>query len=318
MSILNALALGARELANLVELPLQIQSATAFPSRQLPEAQHARYITQQTDTQRVQALLGSITSDTLSRVRDSAPEPTVIQRERQLRVRPPPTSKIVPINRQTIPSNSSTTPAKRDRIPFSTLAAEYFIMPLVNRFWQYIGDAQAREARRVRPGAGSAGGLTPQVLSHFLTTLGVLLHAGRHSPAFLAVLAPESLGLAIQLGTTRVAKDDDEFGSGGKEQSGESWEQRQGRVVSAALEVTLVVLEGCVELDGGRSIALEHAAQVLAVEEWSRGVFEALEKGLRIRGGGGANETRMTAAAAGVAMKVSQILEKWRRSLVGE
>ncbi|KAH7106082.1 telomere length regulation protein-domain-containing protein [Auriculariales sp. MPI-PUGE-AT-0066] len=320
ISILNALAIGARELAGFSEPDSAVQAKTEFPSRMLPPAQHARYLNQETDTQRVHAIMGNISDAAMGQVRDAAPLPAIVRRERQLRVRAPQNSKIVPLPASDSGSGFSTHKPNRTRPAFSLIAAECFIMPLINRFWLYLGDAQTRAARNIRSPAGSAGGLTPQIIAHFLASLGVLLHAGRHSPAYLAVLAPEGLELVIQLGTTRIAIDDDDFGHAttkDAESKPESWEQRQGRVVTAALEVALVILEGCVELDGGKSLALEHTTKILATEEWSRGIFEALEKGLRIRGGGGANETRMTAAAAGVAVKVTEVLDRWRRSLIG-
>jgi telomere length regulation protein len=41
-----------------------------------------------------------------------------------------------------------------------------------------------------------------------------------------------------------------------------------------------------------------------------------LEKGVRVPGGGGTQETRLRGAVAGVLLKVDALTSKWRRSMV--
>ncbi|EJD48220.1 hypothetical protein AURDEDRAFT_144155 [Auricularia subglabra TFB-10046 SS5] len=301
-AILNALTFGARELAGLGP---DAQAAPAFPSKMLPPAQHAKYSAQESETQKVQALLGGMTRSALERTREAHPLPAPMQRERQLRVRQP-AAGIIQVDKERVPA-PGTGPAKRQ--PFATIAAEYFVMPLINRFWTYAGDAQTRQARKGRTSAGGAVLLGPLVLSQFATSLAVLLHAARHSPAFLSVLAPEALQLAVTLGT-QATQDDSISAEADDEQN------TPAAVLTAALELALVVLDACGELDGGRALALERATLVLALEDWADTVFKGLESGLRVKGGGGALEAKLRSAAAGVGVKIAEVTERWRRSMI--
>ena len=92
---------------------------------------------------------------------------------------------------------------------------------------------------------------------------------------------------------------------------------KEANVLAAALELALVILDGSAELDGGRTLALERTPLLLATGELAQTVFGGLEKGLRVKGGGGNAEQRLSRAAAGVVLKVDEIQEKWRRSMVG-
>ncbi|KZV98748.1 hypothetical protein EXIGLDRAFT_285525 [Exidia glandulosa HHB12029] len=300
-AILNALTFGARELAGLPVPEKDAALRAAFPSKMLPPAQHAKYTAQESETQRIQTLLGDITRAAIDRAKESNPVPQSIVRERRLRVGKP-SAGIVDLGSQ---GDGARPPTQRHRQPFTALAAEYFVMPIINRFWTSAGDARTRRLRHAeRAPAGSAQLLGPLLLSQFLSTMGVLLHAGRHAPAFLAVLAPETLEMGLNVGTQAYISDSNE-----EEDSGAS-------VLTAALELALVILDTCIELDGGQSLGLERTPLVLGVEEWADEVFKGLERGLKVKGGGGALEARLRGAAAGVGVKISQITERWRRSML--
>jgi telomere length regulation protein len=158
----------------------------------------------------------------------------------------------------------------------------------------------------------------------------VLVHAARNAPEWLAVVAPDALELAVTLGNTRVLgrevgvdddddDDDDDGGGGGvgrtSKKDNEN-ERKEAAVLSNALELALTVLDGCIEVDGGRSIGLDHTALVLGTGEWATMVFSHLEKGVRMPGGGGAQEVKLRRAAAGVLLKVDELTSRWRRSMV--
>ena len=87
-------------------------------------------------------------------------------------------------------------------------------------------------------------------------------------------------------------------------------------MLATALELALIVLDGSLEIDAGRSLGLEHTALLLAVGEWAGAVFRTLEQGVLVRGGGGAAEARLSKAAAGVVIKVSELSDRWRRSMI--
>jgi hypothetical protein len=73
------------------------------------------------------------------------------------------------------------------------------------------------------------------VLSHLLATLGVLVHASQNEPAWLAVVAPDALELAVTLGTRSISRggeEEEEEESGGGESG--SGEDKDARVLATA------------------------------------------------------------------------------------
>lgn len=314
--MLNALAIGARELAAM-PIPDSIASPHAriagFPSKMLPPALHQKYLAaEKQDIGPVPRLLDGISRAAIDRGRDATADkvPRLV-RERQLRIRKP--AGITEVR----PGTDIGTPPLAAHVAFTEVAAAHFVAPLINRFWLFLRNEQTREARtalqeplyRYR-GAGTGLVLHPIVLTHFLSTLAVLLHACEHAPQWLAVLAPDALELAVMLGTQPMAQVDDDNlndeGAAGK----------QAAVLTAALELVLIILDGCLELDDGRSMGLEHTALLLGVGEWAQEVFANLEKGARVEGGGGLQEVKLKRAAAGVLLKVDELTSRWRRSMV--
>ncbi|KAF7970737.1 hypothetical protein HWV62_23130 [Athelia sp. TMB] len=319
-AMLNALAIAARELAAL-PIPASIASpqagAAAFPSKQLPAALHREYLALGgQDAGPVQLLLDGISRAAIDRGRDATADkvPRLV-RERQLRLRKPAT--IAEVRPGVVAVDNGGAPPPPPREPFTEVAAAHFVAPLINRFWLFLRNEQTREARtalqaplyRYR-GAGTGLVLNPVVLTHFLGTLAVLVHASQHAPQWLAVLAPDALELAVTLGTRPVGQSEDD-NLGGEGQAG-----KQAAVLTAALELVLIILDGCLELDDGRSIGLDHTALLLGAGEWAQEVFANLEKGARVEGGGGAQEVRLKRAAAGVLLKVDELTSRWRRSMV--
>ncbi|GLB35344.1 putative telomere length regulation protein [Lyophyllum shimeji] len=316
---LNALALGAREMARLPIPPSAVATERiAFPSKHLPAPLHQRYLTAgQQDL--IPLITDSISDNAIEKEKDAASDkvPEIV-RERRLRVQKPPSIVPVPSSRPTLPKPQP--PLSQTITPFTEVATEYFIAPMINRFWLFLRDEQTREERTAHfqgrgryHGAGTGLILNPVVLAQFLRTLAILVNAAQNAPEWLAVDAPDALELAVTIGTRPVSHletdvdDDEEHGAQrGKEAS----------VLTAALEVALVVLDGCLEIDGGRVIGLEYTTLLLGVGEWAGGVLSHLEEGLRMQGGGGAHETKLKRAAAGVLLKIDDITSRWRRSML--
>ncbi|KAI0747877.1 telomeric DNA binding protein [Daedaleopsis nitida] len=340
--MLNALALGSRELTSLPvpDLPgghALPTNKTAFPSKQLPPALHKKYVTtgdQLSTNNPVQHLLEGISQLAIekgkSATEDKVPE---LVRERNLRVRP--SSKISEVT----PTSSSARNALMHQLAsvnsrhakltsFSDVAAEFFICPLIHRFWQFLRDEQAREARSAHQpllhryrSAGSGLVLGALVLGRMLETLAVLVHAARNAREWLHVIAPDALELALTLGTRPVSRgegvdeDEDEDADTGPGAGGEK-SSKEAAVLTAALELSLVVLDGCLDLDEGRSLGLGHTALLMSTGEWAGKVFGSLEDGAKVLGGGGVQEVRLRRAAAGVILKVDELTAKWRRSMI--
>jgi telomere length regulation protein len=329
--MLNALAFGARELAGLPVPPSTVDPGRiAFPSKRLPPGMEKKYITATDHANAVagapvQGLLQDISRDVVANSKEpSGPEPAQLARERQLRIRQP--AKVVPLP----PPSGSTTlfrpqaPVQKPRTSFTTVAAEYFIHPLVSRFWLFLRDEQTREERtsylpelhRYRA-AGTGLLLSPAILAQFVATLGVLMHAARNAPVWGAVLAPEALELAVTLGARKISMlDEEEDQKGGTERGEGGAGGTHASVMSAALELALVVLDGSIDLDRGKTLGLEHTALLVGVGEWAAKVFAALDRGERVKGGGGEQEVRLVRAAAGVCLKVEEMTKTWGRSMV--
>ncbi|KAJ7090068.1 telomere length regulation protein-domain-containing protein [Mycena crocata] len=311
-AMLNALALGARELATLSVPPSSVpQHRIAFPSKTLPVHLHQKYLEDNSQAGALPQILDDISREAINRDAESnADKVPELVRERRLRIQKPPTVTQVERHRplQTPPPQKTT---------FNEVAAQYFIAPLINRFWLFFRDEQTREERTAHrdgrhryQGAGTGLVLNPVVLSHFLATLAILVHASKNAPEWLAVIAPDALELAVTLGTkpvsTMEAEDDD----------GSSSTSKEAAVLSTALELALIVLDGCLEIDGGRALGLDHTAMLLGAGEWANAVFSHLEKGGRAEGGGGVQEVKLKRAAAGVLLKVDSLTSRWRRSMI--
>ncbi|WOO82881.1 DNA replication checkpoint protein tel2 [Vanrija pseudolonga] len=303
--MLTALAMGARELAGLpFPDPPRTTRRVDFPSKTLPPALHKKYITPQDQPQQGQLedaaadMRNLLLSKGARQGEETVPE---LARQRRLRVGEPARPKVA-VEGSLSARQMGATPAQRPVAAFSSVAAEFFILPLINRFWEYFQDASVRETRAIASGgryrgAGTGLVLSPMALEKFLLTLALLIHAARHAPTFLAVLAPAALELATTVGARHQATPD---------LDGEVDNSPQAQVVSAALGLALAVLDTAVELDKGRTFALDAPALVLGAGEWAHAVFEAQSSGERAAGG---REGRLRAAAAGVVVKVAEIGE---------
>lgn len=308
--MLTALALGARELASLPVPPSTVpRERTEFPSKRLPSALHQKLLPENP----VQRLLVDISQKAIDGSKESAAErvPQLV-RERHLRLQKTP--RVVPAG--TPVAMLGSTPS------FTEIAAEYFVCPLINRFWAFLRDEQTREARSSYNrdplyryhGAGTGLVLSPVVLCQFLSTLGVLVHTARNAVQWLSVIAPDALELAVTVGTRPVSKVEDE-GDGEDDDDG-GGRGKEALVLCSALELAVVVVDGSLELDGGKSLGLEHTNLVLGAGEWAGKLLAQLEKGVLVSGGGGAQEIRLRRAAAGVVIKVDELTSKWRRSMI--
>ncbi|BGO98415.1 telomere binding protein [Rhodotorula toruloides] len=310
--LLAALALAARESAGLSTPTSAPKSHIAdrdeqFPSKRLPPQLHRRLAGASTNSDGpVEALSADLTRMALSGAREDAetslPEAA---REKLLKVRGTTRRSA----RLDVAQDASSTPT------FASIAAEIFILPFINRFWLYLRDTATsslavRRTQSVGPYAGGAPApmlLEPMLLAKFLATLAVLVHAARHSPAFLAVIVPETLAFILAIKPAHPSA----------VVSARAIEEDTGLdtdlVVSSALELVLVALDATVQLDGGRTLMSASAANgeggaiVADVKDWAEEVFEREE-----RRGGDVIVGRPGRAAAGVLLRVDEIVGRWR------
>lgn len=286
-AILSALVTGGRELAGFAQ---ELQPAPQFASTMLPPAMHRKYISQQDQPPAIEAtqrIMEGISRTAIDRTRNETEQkiPQIV-REKRLRVRQRGSVREV-----------NTVGHRQPASDFGTLAAEAFIMPMINRFWVYLRDEQQREVRGTGKGAGTGIILDPQLLAQFLMTLGILMHAAQNTPAFLAVLAPEALELAVSLAVSRSSA-------------------VNAVVLAAALELSLLTLDASWELDQGRTLGLDHPRLLLSLQQWIKSVFEALDQGLKVRDGGGEAEDRIKRSSAGALLVLEEIIGKWRGVMI--
>jgi telomere length regulation protein len=292
--MLNALSFGARELAFGRR---ESSSSPLFPSRMLEGHKHHTYLLEmpsQNSVSSANLISGPVEQSTTNELSRSA----AVIRRKQLRVQP------MHHREGKMSSLDASLP-----VSFNQVAAEYFITPLISQLWSYLQEDHAREVRTCLvphsyKGTGTGMILNPMVFSHFLRTLATLMHAAQHSPAYLTVLAPEILELSLTMGSRPITP------------SESAEPENMASVVSALLELTLVTLTGCIELDGARSLCLDHASLLLAAGEWADRVVHQLDAGLRFSGGGGTLEVTLIKNALGVAKQVSEIVSKWKGSIV--
>ena len=318
--------MGARELSGLsTPRPINSLRRLEFPTKMLPPALHQKYIgpndipENQYQNQLEQAVSG-VRDLMLRKSAKRAEEYPELAREKKLRVRPGRSMKVAEVGsvadrEMTKASTDSQAPI----MPFKDVAAEYFIMPLINRFWQYFQDSSTREARAINPGdryrgAGTGMILSAMALEKMLMTLSLLIHAARHSSVFLSILAPEAIELGVTIGARHLATPSNDPMITDLDTKGlEVGSKTEAQVLAAALELVLVSLDVSVELDKGRTLALDKAELVLAAEEWATGVFEVESKGGKVSAGqGGMREGKVKATAAGVVVKISEIGERWQ------
>jgi len=285
--MLASLAFSARELAGMPTItgPTGRNDSIAqdLPTRRLPGKLHDRFTASTKDQgsagKDLELLTEDITNMALSRTRESTegqiPEAS---KEKLLTVRQT-RQKVTSLARSKEPSDAAKYPAYND------LAVNTFIMPLLNRFWLYLRDVST-SSQDFRAGVfkgGSAGSVTllePMLLSKFVSTMTILVDSARHSPHFLAVLAPEALEFVLAI---RGINAEDET------------------VQTSILQLSLAVLDASISVDAGRTLAREHSKALWQVKDWAEGVWTKTE------GGEVGPEGR---AAAGVLLRIDTVVQK--------
>jgi telomere length regulation protein len=205
------------------------------------------------------------------------------------------------------PSSTMVT-AQQSKVAFKDVAAEYFLLPMMNRFWTYLQEEVTREQQtRGKYTVGGTGMiLSPLSVSQFLSTLTIMVHAARHSVLYLSVICPESLELAISVGSKLSVAPNFTPSKGPSDAK-----DFESDVVATALELALASIDGAQELDGGRAIATEQSVTLMAAGEWASEILQRETRGeATTTNTGGSREGRVQKAAAGLLVLVSGIVEK--------
>ena len=339
--MLNALALGARELAGLP--PLSSSSSTAliertsrrndafFPSKRLPHSLHRRLIALQDDAGAGDKVIEGLVHGIVGRIgsskgvegikeagQDNGGSPA---RSRRLRMTKKPlieeVSREFPSSRILATTGPSSKKAKRT---YLTYAAGTFIHPLLSAFFDFLRSENYRELRTqhlaideryVSSGTGLI--LNPMVLEAFLGTTLILFDLARNAVEYLSILMPLGIELVLAMGAmcgNVISLDNKVTEQNEKEKS-------MAALLTPSLELAQLLITSSLAIDNGRALALEQASLLLALSEWASSIFQSLEKGRRVGGIGGKYEERMWRSVVGVLSVVDDIKRRWGRSMLG-
>lgn len=264
ITVLSVLGLSARELAGYKNEDNEMNPAlpsTSFPSKQLPDRLHKMYATdkQKTPLSRIASSLETAMIQPMAlEAADSVSGPNI------LKVR-------------TFSSRMEVEKKRKKAIPnaLAKIVAENFFFPLTGRWWQ---NAQAYGSSNVH--------FQPFLLSTYLKTLAILLHASGPSTPSLLQMTSEFWDLLLGVRTNALGD-------------------------ISVLEATLFSLLTLLEVnEDKRRIAEDHSKQLIETQEWVELVFEKSS---------GADEEaeRIRMLAASVLMKTREVVEKYQRLLVG-
>lgn len=175
--------------------------------------------------------------------------------------------------------------AARKRKPIqnklASIVAENFFFPLTGRFQSYLSAY-----------GNSSVYFSPYLLPTFLRTLAVILHASGPGTLALPDMTREFWELLFSLRMTTLNE---------KDIAG----------LEALLFAFLMLLEVNEDKEG---LAKEFAKELVETQEWARMVLE------RMQGVGAEDEEgeRVRMLAAGVVVKVGEVVEKWHRLMLGD
>lgn len=227
----------------------------------------------------------------------------------------------------TLPRDTVLTLKRQARIQttttFTSISIANFISPLISRFWSFVRDEQTREYRTAsydgrnrHLGAGTGLILNPIVLAQFLRTLGILVHLSQKSPEWLMSVAPDSLEIAVTVCTLPVSciEQETELGYLDSTTTGHL-ERKEIVILTAALELTLAVLDGCLEADNGEHLSLQYTALLHSTGDWAHAVFSRMNCGF-IGDRGDLLESPLLRATTSVLLQIDRIASRWQRSMI--
>lgn len=270
--MLTALGLGGRELAGFKredELNPLVAN-TDFPTKRLPGRLHTTYTSPESAHRRLEA--------TSKQLQHSIIQPLALAAADQT------TAPLNAVKVRTFSSRMEVERTKRKPAAnvLARIAGEAFFFPLIGRFQQDIAAY----------GQSSVVASTSHVLTTFLKTLAILLHASGPATLSLPQITSELWDLLLSL---RVKATGDIA------------------VLEAILFGFLTLLD--VSTDKQR-IAEERPKQLMETKEWVDMIFE------RTRGGNifsqdNDEESRVRTMAAGVLMKANEVIDAYQKQLLG-
>jgi telomere length regulation protein len=262
-TILSVLGLGARELAGYKEEDEDLNpkmAATCFASKQLPDGLHKMYTAERSaPVNRIASSMArSMVQPMALDAADKVSGPNV------LKVR-------------TFSSRMEVEKKRKKAIPnaLAKIVTEAFFFPLTGRWWQNL---QAYGAENVH--------FQPFLLSTYLKTLALILHAAGSGTTSLAQMTTEFWELILSVRTNALA---------------------DVSVLEAVLFATLTLLD---MNQDKRRLAEEHPKHLIETQEWVEVVFDRV-------GGGDEEGDKIRMLAASVLIKTREVVDEYQRLLVG-
>ncbi|KAL1305668.1 hypothetical protein AAFC00_007261 [Neodothiora populina] len=296
-TILSTLGLGARELAGYKDEDEALNptaSVTSFPSKRLPERLHKIYAGKTDRTALIASNLErSLMQPMAAKAADNMTGPNI------LKVR-------------TFSSRMEVEKKRKKPITnaLAKIVAESFFFPLTGGWWQNVNAY----------GGGGGGGkgqnihFQPFLLTTYIKTLAILLHASGPNTLSLPQMTTEFWGLLLDLRTTAL---------------------NDTAVLEAVLFAFLTLLQ--VNEEQSRRLAEEQGKELMETQGWVELVFErfssanAVSFGSAGAGGGPPSSSagregapadgeaeRVRMLSAGILVKTRDIVERFQRLLVGD
>jgi telomere length regulation protein len=270
-TVLTTLGLGARELGGFGAEDSTLTStkslpSTSFPSKTLPENLHKLYGGKQSTNTAVDALSTQLSNTMIAPLAadlaDKLTGPAV------LKVRTFSSRMAVEKKRKKPIANS-----------LAKVVADGFFFPLTGRFFIHFKAYGSSHHNVV---------FQPYLLTLFIKTLSLLLHASGPSTLSLPQMTSEFWDLLLSLRTQSIG---------------------DITVIEALLFGFMTILE---INEDKRSLVEVHGRQLLETQEWVEGVFG------RVGAGGSEEDERVRMLAAGVLVRVRECVEKYQALLMGD
>ncbi|CUS11529.1 unnamed protein product [Tuber aestivum] len=263
--ILSAIGMGARELAGFKDddLPLSTESAKGkgstdlFPSKRLPAKGDAIWGNDKPKTP-LERITGTLERLMIQPMAAEAADKAAGPKALRVRVF---SSRIEVEKKRAKPTENK----------LSKVVAEAFFFPLTGRWWAALKDYSGRGIH-----------FTPFLLTSFLKTLGIILHATGPSAPPLPQMTREIWEITFNLRHT-----DEET------------------VLEGLLFTLLTMLE--LNSEDGVGLARDHPKELIEVQEWLGGIVVAGRGGSKVLG-----------LASGALLRVEAIFKEFQRRIMGE
>jgi telomere length regulation protein len=265
-AILTALGLGARELGGLDGANTSIASKSAFPSKALPAAMHKLYADTTTENGAIDVLSTELSNTMIApmaaELADKLTGPSI------LKIRTFSSRMAVEKKRKRPIANS-----------LGKIVAESFFFPLTGRFLIHLRAFGSSRSNVV---------FQPYLLSLFIKTLSLLLHASGPSTLSLPQMTSEFWDLLLALRTQSIG---------------------DIAVAEAMLFGFFTILE---INEDKRGLVTENGRQMLETQKWVEDIFG------RVGDGGGEEDERIRMLAAGCLVRIREAVEKYQGLLMGD